>query len=258
MANYHLEVKNISRGKGRTITKAAHYISGEKLHDNYKDKTYYRQRQDVLYHEIFQPQKAPQEFHNLQNLCDEIDKAEKRFDARTAREFIGSLPNELPTHELIQIVKEYVTNNFVKHNLCAIAAIHEGRNETDPTRNNPHVHILVSTRTVEPDGFNKHKDRERNNIKYIDIWREEWAKVQNRAYERNGYDIRVSHESLEVQGKKEREPTIHMSNIDWQKEKQGEHTISGNRKRAIERRNEERVRQRHIDQEKHHELELSR
>lgn len=258
MANFHLEVKNISRGKGRSITKAAHYISGERLRDTYNDETYYRQRQDVLYHEIFQPVKAPPEFHNLQILCDEIDKAEKRYDARTVREFIGSLPNELPIHELIQIVHEYVSDNFVKHDLCAIAAIHEGRNEIEPSKNNPHVHILVSTRTVGSDGFSKKKDRERNNIKYIDIWRKEWAQVQNRAYERNGYDIRVSHESFEVQGRRDHEPTIHLSRIDWQKEQRGEHTIAGNEKRAIIERNEERIRQKRLEQERRYELELSR
>lgn len=235
-----MEIKNISRGNGRSITKAVHYISGERLRDNFNNKTYYRQRQDVLFYKIYQPETAPSDFYILQNLCDAIDIAEKRYDARTAREFIGSLPNELPTHELIEIVNEYITNNFIEHDLCAIAAIHEGRKETDPTKNNPHVHILVSTRTVGPDGFSKKKDRERNNIKYIDIWREEWAQVQNRAYERNGYDIQVSHESLEVQGKFDHEPIIHLSRIDWQKEKNGEHTITGNRKRAIQKRNKER------------------
>ena len=250
MSNYHLEIQNVSRGKGRSFPKAVNYISGERIHDNYNDTTYYCQRQDVLYHEIFQPDTAPPEFHNLQNLCDEIDKTEKRYDARTAREFIGSLPNELPTNELIQIVKEYVSNNFVEHGLCAVAAIHEGRNKTDPSKNNPHVHILVSTRTVGPEGFSKKKDREHNNKKYIDIWREDWAKTQNRAYERNGYDIRVSHESLEVQGKYDREPTIHMSRIDWQKEKNGERTISGDRKRAIRKRNEDRIREQQLKQDR--------
>lgn len=250
MSNYHMEIENVSRGKGRHFTKSVNYISGEKLRDEYNLVTYYRTRQDVLYHKIFLPPEAPPEYHNLQNLCNEIDKAEKRYDARTAREFIGSLPNELPTQELIKIVNEYVTNNFIEHDLCAIAAIHEGRNETDSTKNNPHVHILVSTRTVGPDGFNQKKDRERNNRKYIDIWRENWAKVQNRAYERNGYDIRVSHESLEVQGRYDREPTIHLSRIDWQKEKNDKRTIAGDQKRAIKKRNEERIYQSRIKRER--------
>jgi len=248
-----MEIENISRGKGRSITKAVNYISGEKLRDEYNSTTYYRTRQDVLYHEIFLPPEAPVEFGKLQNLCEAIDKAEKRYDARTAREFIGSLPNELPTKELIRIVKEFVATNFIDHGLCAIAAIHEGKNEKNPAWNNPHVHILVTTRTISSEGFSKKKDREQNNRKYIDIWRESWAQIQNRAYERNGYDIRVSHERLDVQGRYNHEATIHLSRIDWQKEKNGKHTIAGDKKRAIKKRNEERIRHTHIEREHSHE-----
>jgi len=258
MANFHLEVSIISRGKGRSITKTANYISGKKLRDNYNGKTYYNRRSDVLYFKIFQPDKAPSEFYHIQSLCDAIDKAEIRYDARTAREFKCSLPNELPICELIQIVKEYVNDNFIENGLCAIVAIHEGRNETDHSKNNPHAHIIVPTRSVGAEGFHKKKNREWNNIKYIDIWREEWAKVQNLAYERNGLDIQVSHESFDVQGKSEREPTIHLSRIDWQKEKNGERTIAGDEKRNIKIRNEERIYQRQLSQEHSIEIELSR
>ncbi len=90
----------------------------------------------------------------------------------------------------------------------------------------------------------------------MNIWREQWAYVQNRAYERNRLDIRVSHESLEVQGRRDREPTIHLSRIDWQKEERGERTSAGDRKRAIRERNEKRVRQQDLEQEL--ELELLR
>lgn len=257
MANFHFEVEIISRRKGRSIVKAVNYISGRKMYDAYNDKTYYDKRQDVLFTAIFIPVNAPSRFHQLQTLCDEIDRAEKREDARTAREFIGSLPNELPLSEQKKIVKEYINRNFVEHGLCAIAAIHEGRNKLQPGKNNPHVHILVPTRTVGPDGFNKKKDREHNNRKYIGIWREQWAQVQNLAYERNGYDVRVSHESLEVQGIN-REPTIHLSRIDWQKEINGERTVAGNKRRAIEERNKERARKHRIYMEQRYELDLSR
>ena len=127
-----------------------------------------------------------------------------------------------------------------------------------PSKNNPHVHIIVPTRSVETDGFSKKKDREWDNKKYIGIWREQWAIVQNRAYERNGLDIRVSHETLEVQGKKDREPTIHLCLADFQKEKRGEHTIAGDRKRAIAARNNERIRQRQLEREHSLSYELSR
>ena len=258
MANFHLEIGTISRGKCQSVTNSVSYISGEKLHDKYGDKICYHNRHDVLQCQIFLPHNAPYTFHHLQNLCYEIDKAERRYDARTAREFKGSLPNELSFPEQSRIVHEYISNNFTSHGLCAIAAIHEGRNEVNPKCNNPHVHIIVPTRSVGPDGFTKKKNREWNKREYINIWREDWANVQNRAYERNGLDIQISHESLEVQGIKDREPTIHLSQIDWQKEKHGVRTIAGDKKREIEKRNEERSRQFQAERELAYELELSR
>lgn len=35
MANYHLEARIISRGKGRSVTGAVSYISGRTLRDSY-------------------------------------------------------------------------------------------------------------------------------------------------------------------------------------------------------------------------------
>ena len=70
-------------------------------------------------------------------------------------------------------------------------------------------------------------------------------------------DIRVSHLNLEVQGI-DREPTIHISRIDWQKEKSGERTVAGDKKRDIKERNEERVCQRQLELERGIDYELSR
>lgn len=257
MANYHFEISNISRGKGRSVTSCASYICGCKLHDSYNDKTYSHRRGDVMYWKVYQPFNAPAQFSDLQCLCNKIDEAEKRYDSRTGREFIGSLPNELPHPELVRIVNEYVEEHFVKKGLCAVAAIHDGRNEDDPFKNNPHVHILVTTRTVGPDGFSEKKDREHNKKMYVKIWREGWANVQNRAYERNDLEIRVSHESLEVRGIR-REPTPHLTRIDWQREECGERTPAGDRKRAIQERNSILIQEHRLRRVRELTIELSR
>ena len=257
MSNYHLEVSVVSRKKGRSIAKLASYISGESLYDAYKDRTHHHHRQDVLYWKIFQPDNVPSEFYNLQSLCDAIEGAETRYDARLAREFIGSLPNELPTQELIQVVNEFIITNFIEHDLCAIAAIHEGRNERTPEKSNPHVHIIVPTRTIGPEGFHQKKDREHDRREYITIWREQWAFVQNQAYERNGVSIRVSHESLKVQGEN-REPTNYLYQIDWKKEQRGERTLAGDKRRAIQQRNQERVKEPQRTMERELEIDLCR
>lgn len=240
LANYHFEVSIISRGKGRSVTGAVSYICGRKLHDKYRNQTYRNPRKDVVWQKVFLPADVPQKYGEFQYLCDEIERAETRWDARTARLFIGSLPNELSPGELVRIVHEFIDSNFVSQNLCVIAAIHRGYNAESPSHNNPHVHIIVPTRTIGADGFSKRKDREHDKKRYMDIWREQWADVQNRAYERNQMDIRVSHESLAAQGKRNREPTIHLSRIDWQREQRGERTLAGDRKRKIQEHNREK------------------
>lgn len=242
MANYFLRVNDISR-RNHSITNLISYISGTQLYDYDIDKPFNNsKRSDVLYWNIFLPPNAPKEFTDIQTYCKEIDKSEKRYDARTAKEFIGSLPNELPFDECKRIVEEFIDSNFTSCGLSAIAAIHEGVNKKDPSRNNPHVHIFVSTRTVDSNGFSKKKYREINKREYIFKWRESWADLQNRAYERNGLDTRVSHERLETQGI-DREPTNYLSVIDWHREKRGQRTEAGDLRREIVKRNKNRSRQ---------------
>lgn len=236
MANYHFEIKNISRSKGGSITRRASYILGEKLHDNFLNQGCYKNRSDVLFQGVFLPRAAPPEYGDVQTICDAIDKAEKRYDARTAKEFIGSLPNELSINEIVKIVAEFIAVNFTERGLAVIAAIHEGHNVETEKHNNPHVHILVTTRTLSADGFSNKKLRELDLRKNVEVWREHWARLQNRAYERNNLNIRVSHESLEVQGK-ERLPTPHLSIVDWQRERNGQRTPAGDKRRKVLEKN---------------------
>lgn len=242
--NYHLEVSTISRHNPphktatRSVARAFSYICGETVHDKYSGKTYRYHRTDLVGYEIYLPGYKLEGSGNLQRLCDEINKAEKRKDARTGRQFIGSLPNELPPREWTRIVEEFIEENFTAKNLCAVAAIHRGKLSSKQL-SNPHVHIIVSTRTVGPDGFNPKKDREHDKRSYIEIWRRSWADVQNRAYERYGMKVRVSHLSYEVQGI-DKEGLIHLHISDWKKEMRGQRTDAGDRRRRIEMRNQER------------------
>ena len=150
-------------------------------------------------------------------------------------------------------MEQYVRTHFLNHGLCAIAAIHTGINKEDSSRNNPHLHIIVTTRTVGPDGFSNTKDREYDKKEYIYRWRESWAEVINRAYERHGLDIRVDHRSFKEQGI-DREPTNRLSYRDWQREKNGERTLAGDKKRAIKERNEKRNRERQLGKTRVREL----
>lgn len=241
MNYFHFEANNVSRGKGGSIARMLSYISGRHIKDNFLDKNHYHKRSDVDFSIVYLPQNAPSEFKDLQRLSNEINNAEKRCDARTARSFIASFPNELSTAEQIKAVENFVKTNFVDKGYAVVLAIHSGINPKDQSRNNPHTHIIVSTRTVDVNGFSKIKPRELNNKRYIRIWREQWARELNRTLERNNIKTRVSHESYEVLGI-DREPTIHLNLADYQREKRGERTRAGDKKREIKKRNEDRLR----------------
>ncbi len=111
MANYHMEIKNLNRTDS-SLGQLLNYVSGLTIRDIYLEKSYYKKRSDVLMTRIYLPKGAPQYLSDLQRLCDEIHKAEKRYDARTARSFICSLPNELPFDEQVKIVSEFIEGNF--------------------------------------------------------------------------------------------------------------------------------------------------
>lgn len=254
---YRFEALPISRLKGGSITRSVSYILGRNLYDCHNCTKYYHSRKDILYNAIFLPEHAPPTFYIPQILCNTVDRAEKRYDARTAREFRAALPNELDSKELKKIVKEFIDKNFVAHNLCAIVAIHEGRNEDDPSKNNPHVHIIIPTRFVEAEGFSRLKDREHDKKEYIFFWRVEWARVVNRAYEKNHLPMRVSPYSLKVQGI-DREPTKHLCLADYQREKRGERTTAGDEKREIETRNQEKALKKKEEKKKKQEVKLKR
>lgn len=107
MASYYFNVSIISRGAprknarkrtmGRSVTGAAAYITKQKLHDCYTERTYDRRsyRGSVPVTGIYLPPEAPQKFHDLQTVLNALNVAEKRKDAQMARSFILALPIEL-------------------------------------------------------------------------------------------------------------------------------------------------------------------
>jgi len=242
MANYHLTLKCISRKKKQSAIARATYQSGEKLRDDRNGKTYYKSKSDsiVLYTEISLPPEAPREFKDRQTIWREVDRVEKRSDARTARELIISLPNELILDEQIELVRDFVYDNFVSLGMCADIAIHLKKNKDDPKNDNPHAHILLTTRPVDKNGFCPKKNRDWDKRTNVILWRENWEIAQNRFYERKGLDVRVTHRSYKDRGIINREPIRNLNRREMSLEKKNIPTPKGEENRAIKARNLER------------------
>ena len=213
MAIYHLSVKIISRNKGRSSVGASAYRAGEKIKNEYDGITHnYSKRTDVIYKKILLPNNAPNEYEKREVLWNEVEKAEKRINSRTAREIEVALPIELSKEQQIRLVEKYVINNFINNGMCADICIHS-------KDNNPHAHIMLTTREVDENGFTI-KNRDWDKKENIEIWRKNWADEINIFLSQNNINEKVDYRSFERQ-ELEKLPTKHLGSYQNKLKKQG-------------------------------------
>ena len=203
MAMYHLHVNVISRAQGRSSIAAASYRSAERLIDRRQEMTFdFTRKQSVDYSQIMLPEQAPIEFENRETLWNAVEMSETRYNSRTAREVEIALPREFDLQTNVSLVQDFVQHQFVDRGMCADFSIHNAY------RDNPHAHIMLTTREVDENGFTV-KNRQWDKQEMLVEWRREWENEQNIALEREGHEMRVSSLTLEKQGI-EREPSVHL------------------------------------------------
>lgn len=258
MAIYHLSIKIISRGKGKSAVAASAYRSGEKIKNEYDGIVHdFTRKGGIAYTEILLPQNAPQEFVNRSVLWNSVEKIEKSKNSQLAREIEIVLPKELDREKQIELVREYVKENFVKVGMCADIALH------DKNDGNPHCHILLTMRPLNEDKTwgakskkeyildengekiklknGNYKTRKINTTDWneqdkAEEWRRAWADITNKYLEENSIQEKVDHRSYQRQGI-EQIPTIHLGVSASQMEKKGIATDRGNINKEIKHQN---------------------
>lgn len=225
MAIYHFSAQIISRSKGQSAVAAASYRSGEKLIDERTGeiKNYHREVQPETM--IIAPDNSPEWVQNRQRLWNEVENVEKRKNSQLAREINIALPIELSKEKQKTLVVEYVKEQFVDKGMIADVCIH--RDDS----NNPHAHIMLTTREISPEGFTE-KNRDWNNRELINDWREQWANSINRSLEKEGVQDKVSHLSNEKRGL-DYLPTVHLGHVVNAMEKKGKRTDRGDHNRTV-------------------------
>ena len=140
------------------------------------------------------------------------------------------------THEQrVELVCDFVKDEFVDRGMVADIAIHAPPNRGDGT--NHHAHILLTMRDIDDEGVFGNKNRAWNKDELLEHWRERWADYENRALEKYGFEARVDHRSLEDQGI-DREPTIHLGPNAQALEDAGIRTDRGDQNRRIKSNND--------------------
>ena len=207
MAIYHCSTKTVNRSSGRTAVASSAYRAGEKLEDERTGLTHDFTRKDGVAHsEILSNLDIEIDRAELWNLA---EKTENRKDARTAREWVIALPDELDADQRKDLAKEFATALVDRYGVIADLAIHEpskGGNDK-----NHHAHIMLTTRKAQLDPDHKlilttKADIELSNSKRksldmgttqedIKQIREIWADLANKALERAGYREKIDHRS---------------------------------------------------------------
>lgn len=195
MAICHFSYKMFTRSKGHSAVSKAAYRAAEKLLDIRLEKTFdYTNKNDLLYKEIILAKNAAERFLDRETLWNEVEAVEKRKDSQLAREIEVSLPKELTEEENIKLAREFVKDKFVSIGMIADLCIHRGHG-----RDQPHAHIMLTTREVSEEGFGQ-KVVEWDKQPVLYKWREEWANYTNKHLAKAGLDLKIDHRSYKEQG----------------------------------------------------------
>lgn len=261
----------ISRSHGRSAVQMSAYCSRSKFYSEYTGEQYdYTKRQDLVYHEVLIPPNAPEIFKDSETLWNSVEQIEHCRNSQLARSMIIALPKELDHATQIRMVKDYAEKFFIKKGMCADISIH------DKGEGNPHVHILLTMRSLDKDGRwmpKQHRNyildgegkrivdpitgkyklgksikvNDWDNKNHAEEWRKGWADMCNQMFREKGIEVngelkKVTHMSYARQGI-DKEPTIHLGAGAKALERRGIHTSRGNINRSIQRRNNIKIHQ---------------
>lgn len=207
---------------------SAAYRAGEKLYsERYGETSDYSHKHGVVCSGILLPEHAPKEYADRQTLWNAVEKNERRRDAQLAYSDEFSFQNEFTYEENMALVLRFLQENFVSKGLICDYAVHDPEREPGGTPN-PHMHVLIPMRAIEPDGrFGKKQeqvfvldengnriwDEKRGRYKTesrscngldkhgaLEELRESWARLCNEKFEEKGLDIHLDNRSYERQG----------------------------------------------------------
>ena len=226
MALYHLSVKPVSRGAGRSAVAAAAYRTAEPLHDARQGVTHdYTRKRGVEARLLLMPHGSGVAIFEgegwtaeREQLWNAAEAAEKRKDARVAREYELALPCELDADRRRGLVQAFAGELTKRHGVAVDAVIHAPGREGD--QRNWHAHVLATTRRAEAGALGEKAGIELSDTARaklglgkaadeIEELRALWGGLVNRALAQARMGERVDHRSYARQGCPELAPMQH-------------------------------------------------
>lgn len=163
MAIYHLSMKPITRSSGRSAVAASAYRAGECLTNERDGLTHdYTRKSGIEHAEIVLPRGSTADWaRDRSALWNAAEAAEKRSDARVAREFEIALPHELTPEERLEATRAFAQSLADRYGTAVDFAIHSPNGETDIR--NHHAHLMMTVRGLTETGLGEKTGIEREN-----------------------------------------------------------------------------------------------
>src|ERR1700710_2227738 len=213
-------MKPLCRTQGRSAVAAAPHPAAEHLTNARDGLSHdYTARQGVDHSEIILPPGVVADWaQDRSMLWNAAEAAEKRSDARTAREFVLALPHELDDGQRLDLTRGFAAHLAERYGAAVDVAIHQPHEDKD--LRNRHAHLLMTTRQVTPGGLGEKTALEWKNQRLQaaglptshdqlrDI-RQAWEDHANLALVRAGHEVQIDHRSHRERGL-EIEPTQHV------------------------------------------------
>ena len=151
LAIYHLAVKSVSRSTGRSAVAASAYRAGELLENERDGMVHdYTKRGGVEDKMLVVPEGAEWAL-DRSALWNAAELAEKRKDAKVAREYELALPAELDRDQRRELVRGFAEELRDRYGVAVDACLHAPHDHGDDR--NHHAHVMTTTRVVDADGL---------------------------------------------------------------------------------------------------------
>jgi len=251
MAIYHASTKSLSRSSGRSAVAAAAYRAADKLIDERSGQQHdYSKKGGVVHSEIITPSYGMTLTRSA--LWNAAELAEKRKDARTAREWIIALPSELNAEQRTALARTFAVELSSRYNVAVDLAIHTPNKAGD--QRNHHAHLLCTTRqllwrdgqaVLDDKASIELSDTKRRSLGLgrvsdeITAVRTLWEDLANGALRKAGQQERIDSRSFKAQGI-EQEPTQHLGPVASAMERRGRKSDRGDGNRQVAENNARR------------------
>ena len=236
MAIYHLHLQTISRADGRSAVAAAAYRAASRLTAADGRVFDFRRKQGVVAREIFVPEDCPA--IGRQDLWLLAERTEKRKNSTLAREMDMAIPVELSKVERFKLAAQFCRWLAQEYQVAVDCCMH--RKDRNDQEENPHIHVMFTTRRYSQEGTLGAKTRELDDLKtrktHLLHIRERWANFCNEYLQ--FYGKIIDHRSFKDQGI-DTLPQIHVGSAATTMARRGLETARGALNREIQKNNSE-------------------